>query len=203
MNNNVFFKQIKPFYESLKYFELKNNYLILYANQTFILPLIHTNLSTINKDIFLAEPSEIFHFLQMHELLFKMDLTEKEKEYIKNFTNKYLYLKNNNNNGLEVNNITLWCLELIISTSFTEELINNPASQEIISIIDNFSKEFESGLGNGMRLVLTKNGNQNFEIEEEIDNIKNFEKAGFTTLFLIIFTIIITCIFIAFFIMNN
>ena len=203
MNNSVFLNQIKPHYESLKYFEIKNNYLILYTNKTFILPLIHTNLSTINKDVFLASPSEIFHFLQMYELLYKTELNDSEKEYIKSFTNKYLYLKNNNNNGNEINNITLWCLELLISTSFNESFINNPASQEIINIIDDFNQKLESGLGTGMKLVLTKNGNQNFDIEEEYDNIKNFEKAGFTTIFIIVFTIIITCIFIAIFVMNK
>lgn len=203
MDNSVYLNQIKPFYDSLKYFDIKNNYLILYANQTFILPLIHTNLSTINKDIFLSHPNEIFHFLQMHELLHKKELTDKELKYIKDFVNKYLQLKNNNNEGIEINNTTLWCLELLISTSFEEKFINNPASKEIISLIDSNNKELESGLGTGVKLVLSKNGNQNFELEEDFDNIKNFEKAGFTTLFLVIITVILTCLFIAFFIFGN
>ena len=203
MDNSTYLNQIKPFYNSLKYFDIKNNYLILYANQTFMLPLIHTNLSTINKDIFLSQPNEIFQFLQMHELLYKQVLTDKELSYIKDFVKKYLQLKNNNNEGQEINNTTLWCLELLISTSFEEKFINNPASKEIISKIDTNNKELESGFGTGVKLVLTKKGNENFEVEEEFDNIKNFEKAGFTTLFLVVITVIITCLFIAFFMVGN
>ena len=203
MNNEVYFKQIKPFYNSLKYFDVKNNYLILHTTQDFILPLIKTNLELINKDIFLAQPNEIFHFFQMHELLYKQELTEKEIAYISDFTNKYLQLKNNNNEGKDINNITLWCIELLISIAFRDEFINNPASQKIISLIDNFNKELESGLNTSVKLVLTKNGNQNFLIEEEIDNIKNFEKAGFTTLFIVIITVVLTCLFLAFFIMKH
>ena len=203
MNNEVYFKQIKPFYNSLKYFDVKNNYLILHTTKDFVLPLIKTNLELINKDIFLAQPNEIFHFFQMHELLYKQELTEKEIAYISDFTNKYLQLKNNNNEGKDINNITLWCIELLISIAFRDEFINNPASQKIISLIDNFNKELESGLNTSVKLVLTKNGNQNFLIEEEIDNIKNFEKAGFTTLFIVIITVVLTCLFLAFFIMKH
>lgn len=203
MDNNVYLNQIKPLYESLKYFDIKNNCLILSAKQTFIIPLLHTNLSTINKDVFLSSPSEIFHFIQMNELLYKNELTEKELNYIRDFTNRYLKLKNDYSEGLEINNNTLWCFELLISKSFEESFINNPASKEICSVIDNSNKQLESGLGTSMRLVLVKDGNNNFETVEEINNIKNFEKAGFTTLFLIASSVILTCLFIAFFIIGN
>lgn len=206
MDNKVYLNQLKTFYDALKPFDIQNNYLILYVpnlQKNFILPLNHTDLTSIPKEIFLSSPSEIFHFLQMHELLYKTELTEKEINYIKDFTNKYLELKNNNNDGKMINDTTLWCLELLISKSYEEKFINNPASKLVISIIDNFNKELESGLGIGVKLVLTKTGNQNFNLEEDIDTIKTFEKAGFTTLLLVIITVVLTCMFIAFFIIGN
>lgn len=197
MNNNVYLNQIKPYYNSLKYFSIQDNYLILNLNQRFILPLIHTNLSEINTDVFLSQPNEIFHFIQMNELLYKTEINEKEIAYIKEFTNRYLKLKQNSIEGKEVNNTTLWCLELLISKSFNEEFINNPASKEIANLIDEDNKKLESGLSTGMKLVLSKDGNQNYDIEEEFDYVKNFEKAGFTTIILIALTVALTCIFFA------
>lgn len=203
MDNKTYFNQIKPFYNSLKFFDIKDNYLILNSKQTFILPLIHTNLSQFNKDIFLASPGEIFHILQINELLYKEQLSENEKKYIIDFTQKYLDLKKQNNEENNINTITLWCLEIIISKAFQEEFVNNPASKEITMLIDNNTKDFENGRNTGVKLVLSKGNNQNFEIIEDFDSVKTFEKAGFTTLFLVIITVILTCIFITFFILNN
>lgn len=203
MNNNGYLNQIKQYYNSLKYFNIENNYLILTLDKQYIIPLINTKLWEINQDIFLSPPNEIFHFLQMNELLYKDELTENELNYIKNFTNKYLLLKRNNNEGKDINNITLWCLELIIGKSFDDEFINKPASKEILTIINNDNKDLESGLNTGIKLVLSKNGNHNFEMEEEIDNFKNFEKAGFTTIILIALTVTLTCIYFASFIMQQ
>lgn len=203
MNNSIYLNKLKSFYNSLQYFDIKDNYLIFTNNKTFILPLIHTDLSQINPDIFLAEPNEIFHFLQVNELLYKNALNEKEINYLHEFTNRYLKIKKDSNEGKDINNITLWCLELLFSKISQEEFINKPASIEISNIIDKDNKELESGLGTSVKLVLTKNGNENFELEEEFDSLKSLEKAGFTTLFLIIITIILTCLFIAYFIINH
>lgn len=203
MDNKTYFNQIKPFYNSLKFFDIKDNYLILTNNKTFILPLIHTDLSQINPDIFLAEPNEIFHFLQVNELLYKERLNEKEINYLHEFTKRYLKIKNDSTEGKNINSITLWCLELLICKVYQEEFINNPASTEIISLIDKNNSELENGLGTSVKLVLTKNGNKNFELLEDFDGLKSFEKAGFTTLILIIITVILTCLFLAYFIVNH
>lgn len=199
MNNNDYLNKLKPIYNSLLYFDIKDNYLILTTNKTFILKLIHTDLSQINPDIFLAEPGEIFHFIQMNELLYKSEINEKEIIYIKDFTSRYLKIKQKNNEGNEINNITLWCLELLISKSFNEEFINNPASKIITSLIEEDNEKIKSGLNTGLRLVLTKESDPT----TNNNNIRELEKAGFTTIILISLTIILTCIYFINFVINH
>lgn len=203
MENKIFLEQMKLYYDSLKYFDIQDNFLILQLNKTFRIPLRCVNLSTLDKNIFMLSPVEIFQIIYVSELLYKENLGESEKDFIINYTKKYLELsdnvKTNQNNDLN----KLWCLEIPINVAYKDEFFELPGSKIIISEIDRHLEEINSGLGKSPKLVLKKGDNPNFELEESIDQVRNFEKAGFTTLFLITSAVAATCMYIAYFIFGH
>lgn len=203
MENKIFLEQMKIYYDSLKYFEIIDGYLSLTFNNNFKIPLRHVSLSTLDQNIFSLPASEIFQIIYMYELLYKEKILENEIDFIKNYIKRYLKLsdeiKNNENNELT----RFWCLEFPINNAYKEEFSTLPTSKIIIDEIDKHTEKINSGLGKVPKLILTKGDNPNFEIEEQVNQIRNFEKAGFTTIFLIIGAITATCIFIATFIMNH
>lgn len=203
MDNKIFLNQMKNYYDSLKYFDIQNNYLILHLNKLFTIPLLHTYLSQLNQSVFLLNPSEIFQIIYILELLYKNELTENEKDFIINYVKKYLSLSESTLTGNEMDLNRLWCLEMPINNAYKEEFSQMPTSKLIISTIDKYNEEINSGLGKTPKLVLVKGDNPNFDIEEEIDDVKNFEKAGFTTLLLILTSIVSTCLYIAYFIVGK
>lgn len=203
MENKVFLEQMKLYYDSLKYFTIEDSYLILRLNKDFKMPLRHIHLSTLDQNIFMLSPTEIFQLFYVNELLYKEVLSESEIDFITSYTKKYLELSDNLKNNEDNNINKLWCLEMPINYAYKNEFLELPASKLIISEIDKHMEEMNSGLGKSPRLVLIKGNNPNFDIEEEIDQIKTFEKAGFTTIFLIISAIISTCIYIAYFIIGH
>ena len=203
MDNKIFLEQMKLYYDSLKYFEIQDNYLILKLNKTFKIPLKHINLSYLDQNIFNLSPAEIFQFIYVSELLYKENLEEHEIEFIISYTKRYLELSDTIKNNEDTNSIKVWCLEMPINSAYKEEFIEMPASKIIIAEIDKHSEEMNSGLGKNPILKLVKGENPNFEIEEPIDQVRNFEKAGFTTLFLITSAVAATCMYIAYFIIGH
>jgi len=203
MENKIFIEQMKNYFDSLKCFDIQDNFLILQTDKIFKIPLLHTYLSQLEQSIFMLHPTEIFQIIYLLELFYRTQLSESEKEFIINYTNKYLILNENITNGNDINQNRLWCLELPINNAYKEEFSEYPCSKLIISIIDKHSEEINSGLGKSPKLVLVKGNNPNFELEENIDELKTFEKAGFTTLLLIASTVISTCLYIAYFIIDR
>lgn len=203
MENKIFLEQMKNYFDSLKYFDIQDNFLILHTDKIYRIPIFHTYLSQLEQNIFLLHPIEIFQIIYLLELFYKTTLSETEKDFIKNYTDKYLSLSENSTNGNDINQNRLWCLELPINNAYKEEFAEYPCSKLIISLIDKHSEEINSGLGKSPKLVLIKNDNPNFLIEEEYDELKTFEKAGFTTVLLILSSIISTCLYIAYFIMGK
>ena len=65
MNNELFLKQMKNNYDSLKNFEIINDRLILKLESIFMINLISTKLYTLNPNLFLLEPKEIFQIIYM------------------------------------------------------------------------------------------------------------------------------------------
>ena len=203
MENKIFLEQMKNYFDSLKYFDIQDNFLILHTDKIYRIPIFHTYLSQLEQNIFLLHPIEIIQIIYLLELFYKTTLSEIEKDFIKNYTNKYLSLSENSTNGNDINQNRLWCLELPINNAYKEEFSEYPCSKLIISLIDKHLEEINSGLGKSPKLVLIKNDNPNFLIEEEYDELKTFEKAGFTTILLILSSIISTCLYIAYFIMGK
>lgn len=199
----MFLQQMKNYFDSLKYFDIQDNYLILNIEKIFKTPLFHIYLSQLDQNIFTLHPTEIFQIIYVLELFYKPKLSDNEQNFITNYTNKYLALSENNVNGQDINKNRLWCLEIPINYAYKEEFAEYPASKLIISIIDKRNEEITSGLGKTPKLILVKGDNPNFEIEQEIDEVKSLEKAGFTTLLLIATSAIGTCLYIAYFILGR
>lgn len=202
MENKIFLEQMKLYYDSLKYFSIEDSFLILKLNNIFKIPLRHVNLYTLDQSVFTLTPVEIFQLIYVNELLYKNSLTDSEIDFIKSYTKKYLELSDKIKNNEDVKANTIWCLEIPINNAYKDEFLEFPACQIIISEIDKHNEELNSGLGNKQKLVLIKGGNPNFDIVTQGDSIKNFEQAGFTTIFLITSAIVATCLYIAFFIIG-
>ena len=199
MNNEVYLNQMKNTYESLKYFSIDGNYLVLTLETTYRIPISNINLSTLNQNLFILDPSEIFHIIYMLQLLPQPEISPEEENFIKQYVTRYLKL---NDMALTESNLDtnlIWGLSIPIYSSYDPECINNPGSQIIQNIINNHSEEIENSKGKHPRLVLT---NPNFENTSNEVQLTPFEKAGFSTLLIIWSTVAATCAYIAYFIIR-
>ena len=200
MENDIFLKQLQNSYESLKYFSILDNSLILHLDKEYKIYLNHINLKDLNPNLFLLKPQEILHILYMLELLYQTNLKESEISFIESYTNKYLSLNDQALEQNEADNNLVWCFSIPIYTSYDPTFINSEASTLIRKIINNHSIEIENSKGNHPKLVLT---NPQFEIIKEEDNIGSIEKAGFAAIFLIAGAITATCLYIIYFIVGH
>ena len=203
MTNKIFLEQMKNLYDSLKYFEIHEQFLMLKLEKNFVCPLNYTNLANLNPSLFILTPNEIFQIIYSLELLHKNELSSGEITFITQYTEKYLKLNDLARNGEQIDANRLWNLSLPINFAYDEQYINTDAGKLITSIVDKYSIESENSLGKNPRLVLIKGENPNFEWEEDIDKYKPLKDAGFATIILIITTIIITCGYIIFYIISK
>lgn len=201
MDNESFFKNLRLSYDSLNYFVINNNTLYYKNNdKIYSLPLTNINLSNLNPNIYLLSPNNIFRILYTLEILRKDEITDNETNYIVQYVNSYLKaekerIENNSNNENE-----LMCLSIPIYSSYDPELINKPASKIIQEQLNNYTDEMESGKSHGQKLVLT---NPNFPVTHDETDITDLGKAGYTVTMLIVITVILTSLYIAFFILNK
>jgi len=203
MDNKTFLEQNKNKFLSLRFFDIQNDYLVLNTKTAYMLPLKYTKLSQLPLNIFNLHPVDIYKIIYMFEFLHKPEITEKEKSFIENYTKNYLEINHNTKENNNSDSNTIWGLGLPIHFAYNEEFINNPASNIIRTIIENKEIDIETGKEKVEKLVLIKGNNSNFDIPEKIDNIKTFEKAGFTSILLIISSITATCLYIAYFIIGK
>ena len=197
MDNKTFLEQNKNKFNSLNFFDIQNNYLILKAKTNYILPLQYTNLVNLPTNLFLLHPVDIYKIIYIFEFLNKKEINDKEQKFIEDYTNKYLELSKDETNK---DDLTIWGLGLPIHFAYDSLFINNPASNIIRTYIEKNQLDKENDRGNNQKLVLIKGENTNFDLVEEYDNIKSFKDAGFTTIFLITSAIVSTCLYIAYFI---
>ncbi len=201
MDNESFFNTIKSKYESLQNFSVKENKLYLNDNGSlYIIPLT-ISLERQNPIIFWLKPRDIHRVIYMIELLNKQEITENDTVFINQYVNKYLDLEKKKLANMEVDEIEVFSLGIPIYLSDDPTLENNVASKQIRDIINNHLKEDEGGRTNTPRLVLT---HPNFHPvnEDDDDLLANIEKAGFTTIAIILIGIVATCLYIAFFILT-
>lgn len=184
MDNQVFLNQMKIYYESLRYFNIENNHLILNIDDNiYKIPFTNVDLTMISPNLFYIDPKELFHILYMLELLPKKELNQTECEFIKSYVNRYLFLNDNALEDNKVNKELLWGISTPIYSSYDPTRVINPAAIIIQNTIANHSEKIESGRGNQQRLVLTKN--DAFAMIDEDPTPTDFAKSGFTTLALI------------------
>ncbi len=197
MDNKYFLDNLKNTYESLRFFNVEDGFLVLNYNGTFKFKLEHIILSNLNPNLFLITPTEIFQVIYVLELLFKNALTDSEIKFIESYTNKYLHLSTDalNNNEFDANR--LWCLSIPIYTAYDDMFTQTPGSQIIQNGLNKQTADINSGKSLQPKLVLIKDDLPNLEDD---DAMKNFAQAGFTTLILVATTITLTVLYIIYFV---
>lgn len=202
MNNQVFINQMKNYYESLQYFSIENNYLILnIEDNSYKIPFTNVDLTMLSPNLFYIEPKELFHILYMLELLTKTTLTDYEIDFVKKYVNRYLTL---NDLALEkdgMNTELVWGIGIPIYNSYDPDKASNPAAMVISEILNSHTETLESGRGNHQVLSLKPNGP--FAMLDEDPTPADFTKAGFTTLALIFTAAISTIMYIVNFMLGN
>ncbi len=202
MRNELFISEYRHIYNSLNYFKIVNNKLVLdYNNRTYIMPLNNILLYNLSPQLYTLNPIELFQTIYILELLYKFDLNESEYKFINDYVNKYLNLHdlqmgNQINEEERVN-----ALSIPIYTSYSDTFINSKGALFIQDLVNKHTEVVESGKGKGVKLVLT---NPNFKgTEEEEFDYNYLEKAGFGTIALISSAILLTALYVLIFIMNH
>jgi len=203
MNNIDFIFENQNQYDSLKFLSIKDNKLILNKDGIFMIPFSNVQLTNLNPNIFLLDPKELFHTLYMLELLPKNDINQNEEIFIKSYTERYLKLNDRALQESDINQDFVTYIGTPITLSYDPLYENLPCSKIIKNILDTHNNELENGRSNQKKLILIPNQNPNFIQELPEDNIRNFEKAGFSTLLLIGSAVALTCIYIAYFIIGR
>lgn len=203
MDNELVLKNLQKSYDSLRCFVIKNN--ILYFkddNKIYQLPLQTVNISNLNHNLFLIKPRDIYRIIYLLEILNKKEITEYDSEFIKQYTVKFLKLEKERLENAEVDENEIMCLKMPIDLAYNSIYSNNPSSLLIQNIINNYAEQIESGKSHGKKLVLEKE-NLPKTLDDEPNTWIDLGKAGFTTTFLIVLTIILTSVYIAFFVLNK
>jgi len=204
MDNQTFINQMKYTYESLSYFSIEENNLVLNYEGLHSIPLQYISLATLNQHLYLLNPKEIFNIIYMLELLFKKSLTENEINFINNYTKRYLTMNDLALSNQAIDQILLWGLSIPIYTSYDSNTIITPAKEIIHNTINNHDDQLlndSSSNTRGPKLTLTKLGAVNYVNDEE--PLKYFGQAGYATLLLIISTVATTCLYIFNFILKG
>jgi hypothetical protein len=199
MTNELYLNQIKPTYESLQNFQIHNNTLYFKDDTTYVLPLQTVKLYELNNNLFLLKPRNIYRIIYLLELFPKPELTDGDVKFIEAYVQRYLENEDRRLKGEEVDETELFQLGIPIYKSYDPIYIESKTSQVIQNVINNHSSSMEQS--RGPKLVLA---NPTFKGTTDEDNyLANLEKAGFTTIFLIAAAIILTSLYIAFFVFSK
>lgn len=204
MSNEVFLETYKNSFESLKYFSIKDNTLILNYNGVFMMGISHINLAMLNTNLFLLTPEEIYQTLYMIELLYRDNVSSYETNFATSYVNNYLALNDNvlSNTGDDTGLLELRVsiLGMPISLAYEDSFNNKPISTLIQNTLNNHTNDLESGKSKGPKLVRLNPNGTIYENENELEYLKS---AGFTALFLIILGVLLTVGFVFFFVINH
>lgn len=201
MSNEEYLLKLYNSYPNAHYFTLINhNFRLEINDKTWEIPLNDLKLEELNSNIFLLHPLETFKIIYMIVLIYKVNLTDSEQEFVKRYTQEYINVSDKYlSEGYEDINRS-YCLSIPIYTAYNENVINLPASSLIQDILNNHSKEIESGQGKGYALTL-KNPNGSYIPDE--NPINDYRQAGFITLALIVGAVAITIAYITTFMLNS
>lgn len=204
MSNENALKNLKNYYESLQYFSIQNNMLILNSNQTtYVMPLTHINLASLNPSLFLLSPIQIYHVLYMLELLYKENITDVDINFIKSYVNNYLKINKEYLDGNSEYEFLSSMLGIPINLSYDNSFSNSETGVVIQNLMTSYNNDLEGGKSTGKKLVLSNGITFAQEEDNRIDIYEKYTKAGFATFLLIASTIVATCIYIIFFIYNK
>ena len=201
MDNELFLQKYRDIYESLQAFSIQDNTLILNYNGVFMMNISHIKLSSLNTNLFLLSPTEIYQVLYMLELLYNDQVTNYEINFVTSYVNNYLNLNDsllsNGENTKDLEQKTN-ILGIPIYTSYDEGFNDKPVSNLVKDLLNKHMNDLENGQSKGQRLVRI---NPNVITEEtDFDYLKN---AGFTALALILLGVITTTAYIFYFVINH
>ena len=205
MRNEDILKNLQNSYENLQFFSIQNNMLTLNLNnENYAMPLINVNLGSINPNLFLMQPKEIYQVIYMLELLYKDTLTEFEGSFISHYMDNYLKIHEAFTSGDANYEFLDTMFGMPISISYDAYFQTKPGFALINDKINNYDSLMVSGKSNGKTLVLT-NPNGFYKVDETplLDDIRKYTNAGFTLFLLVAGTIVATCLYIIFFIFNH
>lgn len=197
MDNNNYLNSLKSRYDSLTNMFIKEN--VLYYDK-YILPL-NINISMLNPDLFLLTPEEIINVLYVLQLLYQPTINEMEKNSLIQFTKKYTELNSQNNK--DFNNFGY---SIPIFFAYDENFTNSPAAT-IIREEHTRLCEYMDSLNTGgkdknlVRVRKNPNVTNSYEYNEYIEfseNIDRMQNAGFVTLFVIFFGIVLSILILAY-----
>ena len=201
MNKQEDLLELQRSFESLKYFILEYNNLILNYNGIFKMPLNHIILKSINSNLFKLDPPEIFQVIYMLELLYKTTLTEEEINFIIQYTNNYLILNDSVLEGNKALQTKVWCLGIPINLAYDQNFVNLQAALIIDKLNANHSQNLENGYNKGQKLELI---NKKIPIihDEEKNYAQVLGNTGFVSLLLLISGIVATVAYVTYFIIS-
>ena len=201
MNNEIFINSNKNLYESLEYFQIENNILNFNDNgKIYRFPIYNINLSILNPNLYLLKPRDIFRVIYLLELLYKDNISEYDYNFIEQYVNKYLNLEDKRLEGQEIDNNEVECLGIPIYTSYEPSFIDKPTSISIQTLINSHSEKIENSQSKGQRLVLINPEFGKFSEDDNQNDFVELGKAGFTSIMLILVTVILTVLYIVYFV---
>lgn len=216
MSNNEYLIYLQKQHESMRYFQMQGNKLILSINRRendsvktdYLTILIdHLNLALLdqmNPSLFYQNPLDIYSILTLLELFYKVQLTNQDLNYIHSYVSDFIKIQsplinNTTNDGNNMNYIRCTCLEMPIVLADNPSFENSPCAIEIRKMLNANLENVTSGKGNCVRLVRTK-GDFDYSDEDEIEDMtKIVEKAGFTTISIIVLGVVLACSYLIYF----
>ncbi len=205
MNNDIVFVNLQRSYDNLSAFSVKDNTLFFHFNgNIYQLPLNSVNLNLLDPSIFLLKPKDIYRVIYLLELLPKDNLTPSDEEFVVQYTEKYLRLEqerveHTDNEGYSIDEKTVFGLSIPINAAYNPQFVLKKAAKIIDELLCKKAEEIESGNFKGHKLVRF-NPSTPKEIDFDEDGL---QKTGFTTFIIIASTVILTGIYIAYYILGK
>ncbi len=206
MSNGEYLQFLQQQHEPMRYFRIKDNHLLFVSptsnNKVLGMPLYSISLEVLDKmypALFYQNPNEIYQILFLLSLFYKEKLDDNiDIKYISDYIKQFINIKNQvvsyNDQTQEIRKN---CLEIPLILADDNNFENNPCAIEIRKNILEELNDIASGKSNVPKLVRSNPNVGNFESEE--DMLRTIEKAGFTTIFIIVAGVILTCAYLIYF----